>query len=311
MLSIPLAGGLGNQLFQIAAAFDYSDSSIIRVNNSLLRPRFSRDGVCEYANMAWPTNIEFIEDMSNSRVTSSLIGRALRNSGSGAMIFNKRIFRMLIVLSLRIVSRFSHLGYGNPCISLDVGHDHSVKIKNADIFLIGYFQTYLTVKSPKFSAVLELLEPKNESNELKSLRISSQNKSILVVHIRLGDYKNEPAIGTLTGKYYSKAINFHLERTSYEEIWFFSDEPDLAKTLVPQLAEVEVKWINDVNNSAVETLFAMSLGTGFVLSNSTFSCWAAFLSKARFPLVTVPEPWFLGQSDPKYLLPPEWTRIPR
>ena len=311
MLSIPLAGGLGNQLFQIAAAIEYSESSIIQINNTLLRPRTSESGIYEYANVCWPSSIEFIEDESSSRITSSLLGWALRNSGSRATIFKKKVIRVVIGLSLKVISRFSHLCYGNPSISLDVGYDSSLKMRSTDTFLIGYFQTYLTVKSQKFSTVLDTLKPLDESNELKSLRINSHNKSILVVHIRLGDYKNEPAIGILSKIYYSKAIDFHLERTKYEEIWYFSDEPDLAKTLVPIVPNLEIRWVNDINNSAVETLFAMSLGTGFVLSNSTFSCWAAFLSKTISPLVTVPEPWFIGQSAPKNLLPPEWTRIPR
>jgi Glycosyl transferase family 11 len=311
LLSIPLAGGLGNQLFQIAAAIEYSESSIIKINNSLLRPRTSENGIYEYANVSWPSSIEFIEDESSSRITSSLLGWALRNSGSHAIIFKKKVIRVVIGVSLKVISRFSHLCYGNPSISLDVGYDSSLKMRSADTFLIGYFQTYLTVKSQKFSTVLDTLKPLDESNELKSLKINSHNKSILVVHIRLGDYKNEPAIGILSKIYYSKAIDFHLERTKYEEIWFFSDEPDLAKTLVPVVPNLEIRWINDINNSAVETLFAMSLGTGFVLSNSTFSCWAAFLSKTRSPLVTVPEPWFIDQRAPKNLLPPEWTRIPR
>jgi len=311
LLSIPLAGGLGNQLFQIAAAINYSESSTIRVNCGLLNPRFSSNGIYEYANIVWPKSIEFIEETKPSRITSSLIGSSLRNSASHARVFKKKIIRNFLAQCLKIVSRFGHLNYGNPCISVDVGYDNSLKIGSSEIFLIGYFQTYLTVISQKFALVLDSLRPKNESEELNALRISSQDKTILVVHIRLGDYKNEPGIGALTKKYYSDAIAFHFARASYDEIWFFSDEPDLAKTLVPEISEVDLMWINDVNNSSVETLFAMSLGTGFVLSNSTFSCWAAFLSKYRSPLVTVPDPWFWSQSDPQCLLPPEWTRIPR
>ena len=311
MLSIPLAGGLGNQLFQIAAAIEYSESSVITVNISLLKPRTSGGGACEFTNITWPSDIEFIEETSSSRVISSLLGYALRNSGSHAMVLKKRIIRALIILWLRTISRLSPVRYGRPAISLDVGHDDSLKIKNDDTFLIGYFQTYLTVRSQKFSAILDLLKPINESDELKSLRDISRSKSILTVHIRLGDYKREPTIGVLTRKYYSDAIYFHLEKINYEEIWYFSDEPELAKTLVPELPEIEIKWINDVTNSSVETLFAMSLGSGFVLSNSPFSCWAAFLCKNASPIVTVPEPWFAGQSAPNRLMPPEWTKISR
>jgi len=55
----------------------------------------------------------------------------------------------------------------------------------------------------------------------------------------------------------------------------------------------------------------MRLGTGYVLSNSTFGWWAAYLARMEPKVVVVPDPWFKKIDEPLGLIPIGWTRIPR
>jgi hypothetical protein len=51
----------------------------------------------------------------------------------------------------------------------------------------------------------------------------------------------------------------------------------------------------------------MRRGAGYVLSNSTFGWWGAFLSKTGNPRVVVPKPWFVTLEDPRQLNPEFWS----
>ena len=53
----------------------------------------------------------------------------------------------------------------------------------------------------------------------------------------------------------------------------------------------------------------MRLGRGYVIANSTFSWWAAYLSLNPGVEVVVPSPWFMGMEDPGELIPPNWKQL--
>ena len=48
---------------------------------------------------------------------------------------------------------------------------------------------------------------------------------------------------------------------------------------------------------------------GYIISNSSFSWWAAFLRKDRTAPVFCPDPWFQGMKDPDSLIPHEWHKV--
>jgi hypothetical protein len=70
-----------------------------------------------------------------------------------------------------------------------------------------------------------------------------------------------------------------------------------------------VKVINDEGLLPIEVLHLMSIGSSYVIANSTFSWWAAKLSNSR--QVIAPEPWFVGAKEPSQLIPDEWLRLKR
>ena len=70
-----------------------------------------------------------------------------------------------------------------------------------------------------------------------------------------------------------------------------------------------IRWIDSVDDSVVATLQAMRLGRGYVIANSTFSWWAAYLSLNPGVEVVAPSPWFMGMEDPKELIPPNWKKF--
>jgi hypothetical protein len=93
-------------------------------------------------------------------------------------------------------------------------------------------------------------------------------------------------------------------------IWIFSDEIARAKELIEvDLDSNLVRWIEEVDQSPASTMELMRHGVGYVIANSTFSWWAAYLSYNTGSPVIAPDPWFKEIEEPAGLIPPSWNRL--
>lgn len=183
------------------------------------------------------------------------------------------------------------------------------KVDTSKNLQIGYFQSYLTTEDSKVIAEMQGMVPKRISHRASELLRESSKKGILVVHVRLGDYKSEQDFGMPGDQYYKSAIKLAMETKVFTEIWIFSDEISLAKERLSISSELPIRWIGEENLSTSETFEIMKSGKGFVIANSSFSWWAARLSYSSEPLVITPDPWFKNLKEPDNLVPPQWLRL--
>jgi hypothetical protein len=174
-------------------------------------------------------------------------------------------------------------------------------------YLVGYFQSYKYAELSR--SMLAMAKISKAGPELAFLESIAQIETPLVVHCRFGDYLQEEDFGIPSSKYYSSAIDKLLERNKFNCIWVFSDDLEKAKEKLSLVERLPVRWINSVDASVASTLQAMRLGHGYVVANSSFSWWAAFLSFNGASEVVAPSPWFKGMDDPKDLIPPNWSLV--
>ena len=130
----------------------------------------------------------------------------------------------------------------------------------------------------------------------------------LVVQIRLGDYLNERDFGLLGKSYFNQAIERVMNVSDVKSIWLFSNDIATARTVISEKYSDLVREIDSNLNSA-ETLQIMRLGSAFVISNSTFGWWGAFLSHSDNPIVVCPYPWFAELESPSEMFPPNWLTV--
>jgi hypothetical protein len=173
--------------------------------------------------------------------------------------------------------------------------------------LIGYFQSIKWAKALKTKENPGLELRIKSEKVLEYGRLADLEKP-LIVHIRLGDYVAETGFGIPGKTYYSQAISTQLGKKNYGKIWLFSDEPIKAIELFPKNTAPGVRIIENACLSSAETLEVMRMGHGYVIANSTFSYWGAFLSHTDNPPVIYPYPWFKDLDAPRNLLPEEWER---
>jgi len=308
---VSLTGGLGNQLFQLAAALEISCNSLVTVISSIGKPRTNLENLSEIQSFNFNENVIFRNSLKSNLFISKVAGYRLR-SGIWPRKYEKSYLwkRSINILSSIFISFYLRERVSVISAS-EVGfEDIDVNLRKKEI-LVGYFQSSYWVMNPRTLELMKsmtLLYPGKEISELAVLALSEKP---LILHVRLGDYRNEPTFGLISKDYYAKAISAHLAINSINKLWVFSDEISAAKNLIPPEWHSHVRWIQEVDGSTAATFEAMRLGAGYVIANSTFGWWAAMLSYTNNPLVVAPEPWFIGQAQPRGLIPSNWTTIGR
>jgi|688.fasta_scaffold96108_2 hypothetical protein len=306
-----LTGGLGNQLFQFAAALSFSQKGNIEIFEKPGKPRLNSKGEPELFSLTVDEIAPIIRRSEDNFILRKSSGYILRSR-----IWPNKIEKLLII---RLVSEFAAaviqtLNFRNlffPVSISELGYKeirmNKILKKIFNPFLIGYFQSWVCPDSVKKD--LESLRLVEEGVQLRELRQEAKLQRPVIIHVRRGDYKAESTFGLPGETYYREAIAIVDQFYSANSIWVFSDEESEARKVLSWLPSERVKYIADVDGESGASLMAMRLGCAYVIANSTFSWWGAFLSQSKEPLVVAPTPWFIGQEEPSQLIPSNWIRV--
>lgn len=300
-----MGGGLGNQLFQYAAGWKIAQNQKLTLDNTRGLARKSADHQIDIGEFDLPDNVSILTQINNSKITLKFVKLSLRESAKG---------NLKTILLLEGIASFVYaLKRKSSCkyfINNGIGLDCRIKGINNRSTLVGYFQT---AEIPETSGVKEILldlKLKNYSMGLIDKIDEAKRIKPTFVHVRLTDYKFDSRFGITSEKYYEKALSLlDSSGKTKTEIWLFSDSPEEAKNLIPQKYHPRMRIHLDDGLSSAESLELMRYGGAYVIANSTFSWWAAFLRKNQLVPVIAPSPWFSGMPDPIQICPSTWTRI--
>ena len=303
---VPLTGGLGNQLFQLSAALSLADGAKVGLDSNIGAPRVNARGEAEIASFELPQNVSFLPISGQSKLVKKASGYLLRVGVSPKKFESFAIYRSIFSILWNTVTVLTMKRIMITTAGTGVGH-FPLKKRNLKQLIYGYFQSYIWPEQSLDK--LRRIKPLNESDELTKYRALAEVESPLIVHIRLGDYNLENNFGIPNKRYYSEAISELWGKGECKKIWVFSDEPEAAAAHLPQQYLSEIRWIPEIDSSAAQTLETMRLGVGYVIGNSTFSWWGAFLAYNSKVQVIAPRPWFKFGDSPQALIPPGWKQI--
>lgn len=174
-------------------------------------------------------------------------------------------------------------------------------------YFSGYWQAlgYVLPVLERMRRELVLRQP--VPPELAGVRDSLTGR-VCAVHIRRGDYVNHEFFYPLPAQYYQRACELVAAQRGVENFLVFSDDPDWARENLRLAGNVHFSM---VPRQRPEWDFALMRSCDdFVISNSTFSWWAAMLGSAPDKLVVRPERWFkIPEWDASELLPQDWTSL--
>jgi hypothetical protein len=154
------------------------------------------------------------------------------------------------------------------------------------------------------------------SNQVAALAEQIEGCEAVAVHFRRGDLVSSERYQVLQAalgmEYYRVAFGQISSKVRSPRFFIFSDDLDFARTcgVCPQEA-VFVDCVEEWN--PYDALRLMSLCKHFVIANSSFSWWGAWLSENTGKIVMKPEPWFsnMPENDTRDLCPEGWIAINR
>ena len=309
-LTIYLAGGLGNQLFQLSFATHrnvFSKIELLNVHHDL---KIALDDGLYSA-----ISLQARRDITWQARTTSWIETKLNNyflRSQAPKLIETRFFRNLFSFLIKVfyfikfkkkIELVLPTGIGfNPELLefCPFGHKHA----------IGYFQSYMWA-GPLRGVLTEYLTPLSESLKNISLleELELAHGKLVGVQVRLGDYMkaSNSSLGHVTSSYLTRAIE-RATNDSEAKILVFSDSMRLALSLLPEkFRRTSIQVPEDF--TTWENLFLMSRIGNLVISNSTFGWWGAFLGEDTEGKKILPSPWFKDLDEPLKLIPENWIQI--
>jgi hypothetical protein len=305
---VSLTGGLGNQLFQLAAGLSNANQKHLYLCSAFGAPRKSLNGEIELLSFSLPSEIHMTREQHCGLLTRKVAGYLLRIGVSPKGLERNKCYSLIIRAIAVIPLSFFLKQKVSVINSMGVGFAPITTNKKVTL-LFGYFQTYRWASDDRVKQIMQNLDLKDTSIKISSYRSLSLKEKPIIVHVRLGDYVDDKNFGIPSPKYYKDGINRILELGKCKSLWLFSNEPERARAFLPDNLNIPVRIINEFQEVSAATLEVMRLGCGYVIANSTFSWWAAFLRKNEDAEVIAPTPWFSGMPEPVDLIPANWQRI--
>jgi hypothetical protein len=302
-----LTGGLGNQLFQYSALLSTKGKNSLVIDAINGSPRSELSGSADLFQFKILDNIKISQNLM-PQITKRAVGYSLRSHLEPKVTENSKAWRLLTEIATSLLLSLHLKKVIHIQVPTDLGFEKDLNLLQKNNYLVGYFQSWRWASILQNNTQYELTL-KHHSHQLEQLIEKAEKEKPLILHVRLGDYVAENGFGIPSASYYEKATLFHMSKNGKQKIWLFSDDPNNAISRLNFLSKFEVRIIENLEFSAAETLELMRHGNGYVIANSTFSWWAAFLSYKQDATVVYPYPWFKDLTAPRDLAPEHWEPI--
>lgn len=284
MVIVQLAGGLGNQMFQYALgrslAINRSDSLALDVSRlSTLRP------VRHYG-------LDIFE-----------LRAAIENG------------REILSRSSGVIWLISELSFG---YCKEVLEDSGPL---RDIGIVGWWQSeqYFRLHSATIRHDF-MLKTRERCAAVCYLRAKICEMNSVCMHVRRTDYLYPGDDRGFVGiEYYKRALDVIKASVTNPTVFVFSD--DIAWCRAKLNLDVPLIFVEHAEapeQGAADDLYLMTLCKHFVIANSTFSWWAAWLGETPGKIIIAPRQWFRGERNATTdtaslrsddLVPKRWTRV--
>jgi len=175
------------------------------------------------------------------------------------------------------------------------------------VCVIGFWESegYFKDIGDRIRREYMLKVPPDDRNAELLAQISQSNAVSL--HIRRGDKAAQSPWGALPMDYYVSATDYVAARSSHPHFYVFSDD---AEWVTENFHPPHPVTIVAHNTSAAEDLRLMASCCHHIVANSTFSWWGAWLGQNPERLVIAPRRYFQNADRPAPdFYPPSWILI--
>lgn len=287
MIIVNLSGGLGNQMFQFAFANSVAKKYEFEV-------RFSTDFLSIHngfeLNEVFELNLNIVRSSDLFKILGWQAFKIIRK------VLSRNKFSILRKKNFIVEPHYHFWSF----------YDKSI-INNS--YLHGYWQSHKYFFS-RDEIISNFKFKKELSVDNLEVLQRIQSKNSVSIHVRRGDYQNFKSIHKVCEQdYYDIAIDKILSLFPDAFFYIFSDDINWVNNNFKKIAnKKEVVSINFGINS-VNDMRLMSLCNHNIISNSSFSWWAAYLNMNSTKTVIAPREWFTNQNNIQDLLPGDWIKV--
>ena len=279
-----LCGGLGNQLFEYAAA-----RNLAIKNNSQLIIDINSGFITDFRD---PTKFSLkSKNLHDTKLSSFnfffLFYRFLKKFGNLDKFLEK-------YFNFRVIDETSHNLFDEKILNVDF---------NKNIYLIGYFQSNLYFKENEDKILQEIYPQKPSKIDYLTLKeeVSKPNSVCIGVRmheniekkfgLKISEKSKKKIINQIGGitstHFYLQEIEKIKKKINNPKFYIFSTKNSNVKNIIDKsdiLKKHEVKFITAENGyeDAYDNLWLMSQFKNFIISNSTLYWWGAYFSKKKY-----------------------------
>jgi hypothetical protein len=300
MIIVRIWGGLGNQLFQYAFAYAvakktdtkvYLDKSFYTFNFQKKNNRFTKQKF----------------QLDNFNIDDDILIKKLEIKTIFVLILQSKYINKLIRVfpkfNIQISKNFYYVKETRKKYLIFDKIFNLLK-KNKVVYFDGYWQSYKYFIDFNDDLLRQFKVHLSDNLHEKYKFINNSDFSISI-HIRRGDINRKNKffsnIYLIEKNYYFKAIDYY--KTLYNNPIFYIFTNDKDWVLKNFSNNENFVFVNkDKSLSDLDEFKFMSQFKNFIISNSTYSWWAAYLSDYKDKIVVCPEIFF-GNKDIK---PKEW-----
>lgn len=297
MIMIRLMGGLGNQMFQYAfgRSLAIKHQTELVLDDSFLKDKSNSHEVFTHRDF----ELDIFSNLNYRWATSKEVFAFNGNKNSGVL---KRIFR-------KVLNQFNSK---ELIIQLNNEVANYVSISRNNSCYVGRWQSYKFFEDYLGEIRNEFVMNRPQINGIDDLMTQINGGESVCVHFRRGDLVTSPlyseTIGSLDLDYYVHSIS-HINKSVNQPNYFvFSDDIEWCKQNL-NLNEKAIFIEAALSGKKSEGHFyLMQHCKHFIISNSTFAWWAAYLSSAtENKQVIYPKNWYKkAELQNPYMCPNNW-----
>lgn len=302
MIVIRLMGGLGNQMFQYAfgRSLSLKYNKTLVLDKSLLEDKSENNEINTHRNFdldifdlktyRWATKDEI--NLFNGNINNSVLKKITRK------------FNNIISPKKLIVQKNNNI-------------DHTYFDFNKNVCYVGRWQSYIFFKEFESQIISDFKINKSKINSiigLKDMELQILNSESICLHVRRADLITSSlyskTIGVLDLDYYKTAISKFNDLIINPTYFIFSDDLEWCKKNISTNKKTIFVDATLSGEKSEGHFYLMTQCKHFIIANSTFAWWSAFISNNDKKQVIYPNNWYkdIALNNPK-MCPPEWIAI--
>ncbi len=295
MIIVKLTGGLGNQMFQYALG---------RKLSILKDTELKLDIISELENPVLRDYYKSLNQLRDYGLCNYNIEGHLATQKDINPFLKKKWYERLLPYYKRAYIKQQQRSF-----------DPNIFKVNKNIYLEGNWQSSKYFDDIKNILVKEftIKSSLDEKNEMMLNHIVSSDS--ICVHIRRGDYVSNSSTnskhGALVTQYYLEAFKYITKsaQLSRPTCFIFSDDLDWVRENIKFDSENVYVDINYATNNPHLDINLMKQCKHFIIANSTFSWWGAWLSETPNKIIVAPRNWYADSNIKTDILPETWVKL--